>query len=744
MKYKLLFILLLIPFFSFAAPIYKGYVVDSKKTPLEGALVFWEGGTNGVTTNEKGYFEITATPKDHMLQVSYLGYETVVLHAPHDTKEDLQIVLKENTQLEEVVINKTIAGRIKSRIDPLNTEKLSTRELSRAACCSLAESFDTNPSVDVSYNDAVTGARQIQLLGISGNYVQMLTENYPNFRGASKLYGLDYIPGPWMESIQISKGAASVKNGYESLSGQVNVEYKKPKEADPLSLNVFMSEASRYEANADGAIELNDKLSTGLLMHYSNEKKSHDNNDDSFLDMPKKHQFNVMNRWHYQNDNFISQTGVKFINDERTSGQTAHTMRKLDNPPYTDPYEISVITNRLEFFTKNGLTLNHDKNESIALIVSGSYHDQKSNYATDKYNVYQNNVYGSLMYEKDFSPMHKLSTGVSFNWDKYNEVISIPRLNHGSAYGLPDKESVTGAYAQYTFSLNNKLIVLAGLRGDYSSLYDFFITPRLHIKYDLFHGAHMRLSAGRGYRTPFILAENSYILANNRKINTPNTVEQEKAWNYGVSFNFHIPIAHENLSLAAEWFYTDFDNQMVMDMDTDPHAVSFYNSKRKSYASCYQIEASYPLFKGFTLLAAYRWNDTYTDYNGVRLRKPLTSRYKALATASYETNMRKWQFDLTAQFNGGGRMPTPAIDAATGNPLWKSSFKSYTIMNAQVTKFFRNWSVYIGGENLLNFKQKNPIISANNPYSGNFDATMVWGPTQGTKFYIGATFSIGK
>lgn len=732
--FKLLVLFFIFPLLAFGADKVKGYVFASDKSPIIGAQVHWENATSGVVTDENGYFELPGTPhKDHMVCVTYIGYAEKVTHV-HSFNDVLNIVLDENTELQEVVVTKAVMGRISSRTDMLKSERIGIKELSRAACCNLAESFETNPSVDVSYSDAVTGAKQIQLLGISGSYVQMLTENYPNFRGAARLYGLDYIPGPWMESIQVSKGAASVKNGYESVSGQVNVEYKKPTTADPLSLNLFISDASRVEGNADAAIKVNDKLSTGVFAHYSNEKKGHDDNDDGFLDMPEKHQINLMNRWHYQTDRFISQSGVKFLNDERISGQTLHSMK---GEHAYKPYQIANYTNRGEIFSKNGFILDSESNESIALIVSGSYHDQKSNYASSIYNLYETNAYASLMYEKDFSPMHKLSTGLSYNWDKFTERMDISRLEAGKQ---PSKESVSGAYAQYTFNLNDKFSVLAGLRADYSTLHKWFVTPRLHLKYDVSPAVQFRASAGQGYRSVFVMPENSFMLASSRTIKIADNLKQEKAWNYGLSSTFHLPINGEELVLSAEWYYTDFSRQVVMDVDSDPHAVSFYNLNGKSTAHVLQFEASYPFFKGFNLLTSYRWMDSRVNYGGKEMRKPLTSRYKALATASYETPLRKWQFDLTAQFNGSGRMPTP--DAV--NPLWNKNFKAYTIVNAQITKFFRTWSVYVGGENLGDFTQKNPIISAENPYSPDFDATMVWGPTQGRKFYVGFRYNIGK
>lgn len=731
---KIFILFIFIPVLAFGKDILKGYIYDSQNQPLIGASVRWENAKTGVVTNDKGYFEIAGTPnKDHMLAISYVGYTDKVVHI-HDFSVEQKIVLDENTELGEVIIERTVPGTIKSRREVLQTEKITTKELHRAACCNLSESFETNPSVDVSFSDAVTGAKQIQLLGLSGTYVQMLTENYPNFRGPASVYGMDYIPGPWMESIQISKGAASVKNGYESLTGQMNVEYKKPSSADPLSLNVFASDAGRYEGNADAAFILNDKLNTGLFLHYSNESASHDDNDDSFLDMPKKHQFNVMNRWHYMSGRYANQFGFRFLQDYRTSGQTMHTLN--DASVNKDPYEISVKANRGEFYTKNSYILDEERNGNVALIFTGSYHDQKSKYAANTYNVYGSNLYASLMYETELGKEHQLSTGLSMNWDQYKQSIHLSQ----PLTSQPDHETTTGAYAQYTFNKDDKFIALAGIRVDYSTLHDAFVTPRLHLKYMPVEWLNLRASAGKGYRTVFVMPENSFYLASSRKLEIANDLKQESAWNYGTSVSFHIPIRGEELTITGEWYRTDFDNQVVTDVDSDPHAVKFYNLVGKSYANSFQIEATYPLFKGFSILGAYRWTNAKTEYGGKLMKKPLVSDYKALVTASYETKLRKWVFDLTSQFNGGGRMPVP--DAT--NPLWKDTFGSFTILNAQVTKNFRDWSIYLGAENITDFKQKNPIVSPEDPFSDNFDATMVWGPTQGRKFYVGLRYTIGK
>lgn len=730
---KLLLILICLPLLAFGKDVLTGHVYDANKQPLIGVVVRWENSDRSVVTDDMGMFRIEGTPhKDHMIEFSYVGFNTKVEHV-HDFNAVMSVVLDESKELNEVVIEKTRPGLMKSHTSLLNTEKVSTKELHRAACCNLAESFETNPSVDVSFSDAVTGAKQIQLLGLSGTYVQMLTENYPNFRGPASIYGMDYIPGPWMESIQISKGAASVKNGYESLTGQMNVEYKKPRDADRLSLNLFSSDAGRYEGNADIAHILNDNVATGLFLHYSNETSNHDDNDDSFLDMPKKHQFNVMNRWDISKGNYESRFGVRYLQDYRTSGQNHHTLNS--NSLNKDPYEIFVNTNRIEFFTKNSYMLNPEKNGNVAFIFTGSYHDQQAKYDINRYNIYESNLYGSLMYETEFTKEHRFSTGVSMNWDRFNQTINLAK----PITEQPSRETTTGGYAQYTFNKDDKFVALAGLRLDYSTLHDFFVTPRLHLKYMPAEWVNLRASAGKGYRTVFVMPENSFYLASNRDIVIADDLKQESAWNYGTSVSFHVPVAGKDLELSGEWYYTDFNNQVVTDVE-EAHKVKFYNLDGKSYSSSFQVQASYPFFKGFNLLAAYRWIDTKTTYGGVEMRKPLTSRYKALTTATYETPMQKWQFDLTAQFNGGGRMPTP--DAT--NPKWGTTFKAFTVLNAQITKNFRNWSVYAGGENLTDFTQKNPIIQSENPFGNDFDATMVWGPTQGRKFYVGLRYTLGK
>lgn len=737
MKYSLIAILL----FSFTAlqAQVKGTVKDNLGDPIAGANLFWQGTTQGTTTSADGTFSLSKPNDKHMLVVSFIGFENDTIHISN-RNETLDIVLREGVELSEVNVVSRKLGTMKLRNSVMNEDMISSAELSRAACCNLGESFVTNPSVDVTYSDAATGAKQIKLLGLSGTYVQMMTENIPNYRGSAAPYGLGYVPGPWMQSIQVSKGSSSVKNGYEAITGQINVEFKKPQlpEADWFSANLFASSTNRYEANADATVKLSKRWSTSLLAHYENETKAHDSNDDGFADIPRVEQYNLWNRWAYMGDRYVFQAGIKVLTEDRNSGQVSHGKTSL-----ADPYKISIGTDRYEAFTKNAYIFNKEKNTNLALILSGSLHKQDALYGRKIYDVDQHNAYASLLFETELTKRQSLSAGLSFNYDSYDQHY---RLDNDAAQPLTKKftkEAVPGAYVQYTYNWDDKLVLMGGIRGDHSSEYGYFVTPRFHVKYNPNEYVHFRLSAGKGYRTNHVLAENNYLLASSRRIDIAKRLDQDEAWNYGASTSAYIPLFGKTLNLNAEYYYTDFSKQVVVDMDTDPHAVLFYNLHGRSCSQVVQVEASYPFFQGFTFTAAYRWTDAKTNYNGELMEKPLTSKYKGLLTASYQTPLGLWQFDVTLQLNGGGRMPAP-YELTDGNWSWERRYGGFEQLSAQVTRYFRRWSIYVGGENLTNFKQKNPIIDASNPWGSNFDATMVWGPMHGAKAYVGVRFNLPR
>ena len=592
-----------------------------------------------------------------------------------------------------------------------NGFSMNRAELFRAACCNLGESFTTNPSVDVSYSDAVTGARQIRLLGLSGTYVQMLTENIPNFRGAAMPYALGYIPGPWMQSIQVSKGASSVRNGFESVTGQINVEYLKPEQEEGASINLYANTKSRVEANADANIHIRGKVNTELLAHYEDDFAMMDENDDGFVDQPSVRQVNVQNRWDYLGDGYIFHGGVGILDEKREGGQTHRAV--ADGTPR---YHIGMDTRRYEAYMKHAFVLNRQRGTNIALMANGSLHRLDAAFGHKTFSANDRNGYMQLMFETNFTQTHNLSVGMSLNGDH-----------------MDTRETTSGLYAQYTLNLSEKLTAMAGLRTDYSSRYGTFVTPRMHIKYTPSGLLSLRFSAGKGYRSPHPLTENCFLLASGRELKV-DTPQQEEAWNTGMSAAFYIPLGGKTLKLNAEYYYTRFLHQSIVDFDSNPAEIRLTNLTGKSYSHTFQVDATYAPIEDMEITLAYRYNDVRTTYGSAGLlERPLASRWKGLATLSYKPSPGLWQFDVTCQVNGSGRLPGG-----------DERFPAYPQLSAQVTRWFRHVSLYVGGENLTNYCQRTPILGTDNPWGPEFEPTMIWGPVHGITAYVGLRLNIGQ
>lgn len=649
--------------------------------------------------------------------------------------------------LQEVVVKSD--GIRKMKYSAGNTELITAAELTRAACCNLGESFTTNPSVDVSYSDAATGARQIKLLGLAGTYVQMLTENVPNFRGAAAPYGLGYIPGPWMQSIAVSKGASSVKNGYESITGQINIEMRKPQAEPSLSINGYLDHRLKAEVNAVGNMHFGKKWSGALLLHGENSFKSHDENGDGFMDMPKIRQLAVMNRWAYLSNNYVFQIALKYLDEKRIGGQDKHHFHgeNSDKPLY----KIDIDTKRGEVFTKNAFIFDKENDGNVALILSGSWHRQNSLYGKYFYDVNQGNIYASLMFERKWDDgRHALSAGLSYNFDHYRQNMLFKSIfDIENEYSDRINDATSGAYAQYTFNLDSKLIAMAGMRVDYSSYHyhrdnKLMWTPRLHLRYNPNDQWSFNVSGGKGYRSILPMAEMTYILASSRQIRgAVETLSLDEGWNYGGGFSWTPAFLNDKLTLTADYYFTWFKNSYFLDFET-PGKVEYVRSNGNQYSHTVQTEVTARILPDLTVTGAYRFTDVRQGYlyKGLRV-PPLLSRHKGLITAGWSPQMGLWQVDATLAINGGGRMPDPEI-YKDGTMSWDPKFPTFCTLNAQVTRNFRHWAVYIGGENLTGYTQKNAIIGASDPWGKNFDSTMIWGPLHGAVVYVGFRYNFTK
>ena len=782
------FILLLVPFMGYAHA--WGTVLDDKGEPLVGANVYWAGTTVGVATDLDGRFKLEPVKSTNLLVTSFMGFHNDTTAVTEHS--ELTIVLVSDLLLEEVDIVERKMAVLRSRLTPLATETLTGEALCMAACCNLSESFETSASVDVAYSDAATGAKQIRLLGLSGTYVQMLTENTPNIRGLAQSFGMEYIPGPWMEAIQVSKGTSSVLNGYEAIAGQINVEYLKPQTQAPIALNAMISTETHAEVNASGGWDLNDKVSTGILFHAQNMSLELDHNHDGFLDMPKNTNVNLLNRWYVKTGDYTGQFLVRGLYDRRIGGQTQEAAH---SEYFAKPYQIDLNTWRVDGFMKNGYVFDAELGTSIGIITAASYHNQRNTYGPRHWNAAHSNAYLNAIFQTSFDDSatdlwdnhhHNLSTGLSLNYDGYNEVLSLPQGINQNTYLFDLWEVTPGIFAEYTYTYKDKVTLLVGIREDYSTRYGFFTTPRMNLRYAPFDWWTVRGSIGLGYRSPNAIADNAAYLASNRMYYAYDRVSdngygimdgilaQERSMNTGFSTVFYIPLGKRELQLSGEYYYTKFLDGVIADMDRNLHGITLYNMHdvegAQYFSHNWQVEANMEILRGWTMTAAFRYTDVQqttfnTAVNEWQLRdKPLQNKFKGIITTSYQTPLKTWQFDLTAQFNGEGRMPDGFVVPEGSKQYTEHNgyiyHKWYPQLLGQITKFFRTWSIYLGAENMTNFTQDSPIVGERleakgmrhggecagfvNPSSSNFDAAMIWAPIHGWKLYLGFRWALER
>ncbi len=709
---------------------------NGEKTPLPGVNVYWKIVNEGTVTDAHGHYKIPLHERIGCLVFSCISYENDTVHHMVEPAHYDHIFNSAHI-LNEVEIAARQKATYINPITPMAVQNITSENLKRAACCTLAGSFENNASVDVNYSDAVTGAKQIQLLGLSGIYTQMMTEIIPNFRGLASTFGLNYVPGTWMNGIQVSKGTSSVRNGYESITGQINVDYKEPvkDKSEKVFFNLYANSMLMTDFNFNGRVKVGKNDGIMLFGHVSHNHMKMDGNGDSFMDDPMTTQYNVFLRYNHPHiGRFGCKLGIKALKENRLGGQMDFDPKHRLDAGY-NLYGIGINTERYEAFAKCGYHFDR-KDTSIGLQQQVTYHKMDSYYGLTDYNANQLSYYANLLFDSYIvNDHHTYSVGASYTYDKYNE-----HLNDSTFKRI---EHVPGVFAEYVFNDDHHWSVIAGFRADYNSYYrKMLYTPRLHVRFKTHDDFALRVSAGKGYRSPNILAENSTMLASAREIIFVDTPKMEDAWNYGINLTKSFSFGWRELILQADFYRTDFVNQIVLDRDADAHQIRIYNLNGKSYSNSAQIEANCEIFKDFDLTLAFRYNDVKMTINDSLREKPFVNRYKGLITMSYAPGT--WQFDFTTQFNGDSRVPDLSGNAtavANHQNIGRSPF--YVIMNAQITKKLgKHWELYVGGENLTNYTQKYPIISADNPTSEDFDASMVWGPLSGIRAYLGVRFQV--
>lgn len=742
---QIIYIMLYCPLLLFSQNTITGKIIDAEvkqdSVALEGANVYWLNTTIGTVTDSEGVFNLPFSKANTKLVISYVGYTTDTLTVT--TPKFIKHALKPNTTLNSVVVSGTKKTTTRSYSLAQNTLEVSSAELLKAACCNLSESFETNPSIDVNFADAISGTRQIKLLGLTSPYILIATENIPSVRGASQAYGLSFIPGTWVESIQITKGAGSVVNGYESIAGQINAELVKPITDAKLFLNLYAASSERLELNTHINTKVSDKWRTGLYIHGNRHEKKHDNNNDGFLDMPLFQQINVMHRWQYTDAKrgIVSFINLKVLNDEKQAGQT--NFNPETDRLTTNNWGSEINTERYEAAAKLGYVNPEIPWQSLGVQSAYSFHKQTSYFGLNTYDIKHNSLYTNAIYNSIISDSrHKIKTGLNFTLDDYDEQVN------GTTYKRTERD--VGAFFEYNYNNLKLLNLTAGIRVDHHNLLGTFITPRFHLRYSPWRKSAFRASFGRGKRSANIFAENQQFFASSRTLSILNSdgpiygLNPEIAWNYGAAYLQGFNLLGRKGDLAIDLYRTDFTNQAVVDWE-DARSIRFYNLEGKSYANSLQLELNYSPINRFDVRTAYKYYDIQTDYRSGRLERPLTPKHRFFLNAGYTTQQKQgyWKFDATYNWLSSQRYAS-----TQRNPInFRLPERTPTVatLNAQITKVFSNtFEVYVGGENITNLRQSNPVLSSENPFGANFDTTFVYGPIFGSLYYAGLRYRIGQ
>ncbi len=767
----------------------RGVVRNADNEPLVGASVYWAGTTVGASTDAAGAFHLHRVRHHDRLVASYLGFQNDTITVGADLARVEFTLRSEGVALDDVVVEGNLSGNFVKRDGLLKNEMISFAGLCKMACCNLADSFENSASVTVGYSDAISGARQIKMLGLAGTYTQILDENRTIMRGLSSPYGLSYTPGMWLNSIQVSKGVSSVTAGHEAITGQINLEHRKPTDEERLFINFYIDDEIKPEINLSSALPVSrdGKLTTVMLLHGSADTDARgamDHNHDAFRDMPKANQINVANKWLYAATNGTQvRWGWKFVQENRLGGmvdyENSAAMRRAMADDWdwnrTEPHKRmplygSHIRNRnANGYLKVGMPVgrsvydaaaDEELRSNLAFVADFDHFNEEAYFGLNGYAGNQNSLALNLMYNHYFTLRSSVNVGVQAHLDHYRErldnrtpwIAATPE----ALYDFGRDEQEAGLYAEYTYSIKEKFSLVAGLRGDYNAFYDrAFLTPRGHLRWDITPRTTLRLSAGLGYRSTNIVTDNIGMLATGRRIEFLDYKggsfsrffdgfdRMEKALTLGGSLTQSFTLVKaDDATLSFDFFRTQFYHAVVADQEYSSDAIVLYDSEGRSYTDTYQVDFSWSPVERLDIFATFRYTDAEMtirrpDGTTARVERPLVSEYKTLLNIQYATKFRRWVFDATAQLNGPARIPTQTGDLADD-----SHSPRYPMFFAQVTRKVGKFDLYLGCENIADYRQEHPIMGWENPYSTAFNSMNVWGPLMGRKFYFGLRFNL--
>jgi hypothetical protein len=711
-----------------------GVITDADTgEPLPGASLVWLGSTEGTITNVAGEFSLSA-PDDLPAEmvISYVGFSKDTIEISSATQE-VNYALGTSIEMKAVEVTEERAAFTMSATSMLNTESINRAILRKGACCNLSETFETTASVDVVLNDAVTGTRKIQMLGLEGVYVQNLFEGVSFTRGLGNVLGFDQIPGPWINSIQLTKGSGTIVNGYESMTGLINLNFLPSDGKETMYFDLFGNNQGRYEGNFIWTKPINDKWSTAIFASGNYQDQKVDQNGDGFLDMPTREGLKLMNRWKYKGDYFRSQLIAMYTTEERTSGQKTFSFD--DDFGSENAYGFGLDMEQIEIIAKAGILSKKRMDRSLGIRSIYSNTRINSYFGNNPYVGEQNTARINAIFTQKFTEYsnHSMTAGAQFLYDDYQEMYIDSSFSR--------TERVPGVFAEYTYDRPRFTLVL-GARYDAHNIFGDQFSPRAHAKYNLRPLTTLRATVGRGFRSANAFGDQLGLLASSRQVRMIDAPQAEESWNTGLSFLHKFELFDRQAVINTDYYFTSFQNQLVVDRDFDARQLLFYNLDGESYAHSWQVDFQFEPLRGLGLKFSYKYQLVEKDYLEGRLQTPLIPEHRALINVGYTSVNEKWYLDFTANYFGVSRLPGTEMNPEELQIPTES--EQFFILHAQVTRTLGNFEVYAGSENMGNFIQADAIVDAQNPFGDFFDATMIYGPLNGRTVYLGVRFNLEK
>lgn len=700
---------------------------------LPGANVFWAGTTTGTATDADGKFQL-AIPIEWPagLVATYVGFksDTVVLRSTPDVPVTFK--LGASIELKTFDVVERQSGTIMDTRALQNTEILNKNELARAACCDLSESFETNATVDVSFNDAISGTKTIRMLGMDGKYAQMSVENVPFIRGLSTASGLTLIPGTWINEINLSKGIGTAVNGPNAMTGQIDLCLLTPAAEGPLFLNIYGNSQGRSEVNVHSAQRTGKNSANLLMVHGNFFQQQMDQNRDGFLDSPLSKRINIMDRWMHRTERHNSQITLRYVDDIREGGRSE--ISPVQELLGEQRYRIDIQNRMFDLLGRHGFIFKNDPTKSIGFLFSARRHEVSSLYGERNYSGLQESFYVNAVYQQLLGKgTDNVKAGASFQYDDYAEAF------RDSTFGRTER--MPGIFAEYT-RRRDKFTMVGGMRVDHNDHFGTSAGPRVHFKYDPGALTTIRLSGGHAFRTANPLVENASVLASSREVVVEGPLGMEQAWNIGASFLHKFKWLDRKWGFGVDAYRTTFVDQVVSDLDRSPRTIAFYMLDGPSFANSLLADLQVELSRVLQLKTSYRFYDVRTTYDGVLLERPFTPAHRGLIDLAYADRKERWRFDISLNMFGESLIP----DTSTNPEEYRMPDRSpaFATLHAQITHIVGPWEFYVGGENLTNTLQQRQIIAPDDPFGPNFDASLIWGPTNMAMAYAGLRFNMPR